>query len=149
MRPSNLNWWAAPLIKNTFYVLFHVDDHYTNKNQKVKDYLLFFRFFFVEAFIIIHKIMLLNIKVILLNNIIWNECKYTPYRTQNTNPMQYMIYIDNESPDTFLVMIDFIAWGKNAMVVQKPLAYPINSPTKLFIFFSLGYLHRIFLKYLV
>jgi len=72
--------------------------------------------------IIMHNITLLNIKVILLNNIIWKEFRYTPYRIQNTKPMQYIIYIDKDKPDTFFVIIDFIAWGRNAIVVQAPHA---------------------------
>lgn len=34
--------------------------------------------------------------------------------------MQYITYIDKDRPDTFFVTMDFIAWGKNAIVVQMP-----------------------------
>jgi hypothetical protein len=36
--------------------------------------------------------------------------------------------MDKDSPDTFLVEIDFIAWGRNATIVQAPLIQPIISP---------------------
>ena len=60
--------------------------------------------------------------VIPLNNTIWNEFRYIPYSIHNAHPMQYMVYVNQESPDTFRVLIDFIVWGKNAIVVQKPHA---------------------------
>jgi hypothetical protein len=30
------------------------------------------------------------------------------------------MYIDIDKPDTFFVLIDFIVWGKNAIIVQNP-----------------------------
>jgi len=32
------------------------------------------------------------------------------------------MYIAKDKPDTFFVIIDFIAWGKKAIVVQNPHA---------------------------
>ena len=52
--------------------------------------------------------------------------------------MQYIIYMNKESPDTFFVVIDFIAWGKKATVVHMPDKYPNISPKKIvhvFLFF--------------
>lgn len=55
-----------------------------------------------------------------------------PYKIQNTKPVQYITYIVKERPDTFLVLIDLMAWGKKAMVVQVQQIHPIISPTILF-----------------
>lgn len=44
--------------------------------------------------------------------------------------------MNKESPDTFFVVIDFIAWGKKATVVHMPDKYPNISPKKLFMFSS-------------
>ena len=56
----------------------------------------------------------------MLNNIIWNDPRYTPYKIQNTNPTQYIMYIVKDNPDTFFVTMDLIAWGKKAIVVHMP-----------------------------
>ena len=90
-------------------------------------------YFFLYDFIIINNIIELNKSVMVSDTIICIDFKYIPYKIQNTKPVQYIIYIVKESPDTFLVMIDFIAWGKNATVVQVQQIMPIISPTILFI----------------
>ena len=69
--------------------------------------------------------------------IICIDFRYIPYKIQNTKPVQYIKYIVKESPETFFVMIDFIAWGKNAIVVHVQQIMPIISPTMLFILYRL------------
>jgi hypothetical protein len=64
---------------------------------------------------------------------IWKESKYTPYSTHNAHPIQYIVYVIHDSPDTLRVRIDFIAWGKKVIVVHNPHAYPSISPINVFI----------------
>jgi hypothetical protein len=42
--------------------------------------------------------------------------------------VQYIKYIVRERPETSFVLIDFIAWGKNAIVVHVQHIHPIISP---------------------
>jgi hypothetical protein len=66
--------------------------------------------------------MLPNSKAIPSNNIICNDFKYTPYNIHNAQPMQYIVYVIQDNPDTFRVLIDLIVWGKNVKVVHSPHA---------------------------
>ena len=86
----------------------------------------------VRDFKIINNIIELNNNVIASDTIICIDFKYIPYKIQNTNPVQYIIYIVKDNPDTFFVLMDFIAWGKNAMVVHVQQIQPIISPTTVF-----------------
>ena len=70
--------------------------------------------------IIIYKIIPLNAKVTTSQIIIWIDFKYIPYSIQNTNPVQYIMYIDKDNPETFLVTIDLIAWGIKETIVHIP-----------------------------
>lgn len=45
-----------------------------------------------------------------------------PYNTHKEQPIQENVYVSHDSPDISRVLIDFITWGKNAIVVQKPHA---------------------------
>ena len=67
------------------------------------------------------------------NSMIWKDFRYTPYSTHNAHPIQYIVYVIHDSPDTLRVRIDFIAWGRKVMVVHNPHAYPSISPINVFI----------------
>ncbi len=72
--------------------------------------------------------MLLNNSVITSHIIIWIDLRYIPYKIQKTKPIQYIRYIDSDSPETFCVLIDFIACGIKEIIVQIPQMYPNASP---------------------